>query len=131
METHYLELSVLVVLELELLSSSESDSTVLTDSFLACKLFCLDLDCVLVCLEGRGGESPLPESGDQEDLHSGDICSPPEVSLLVMMTLLSLLIMITVVILTKSISLLQESMYYLFTSKVQQVEFQSWAILKT
>ena len=66
METHYLELSVLVVLELELLSSSESDSTVLTDNFLACKLFCLDLDCVLVCLEGRGGESPLPESGDQE-----------------------------------------------------------------
>lgn len=94
---------MLVVLELELFSSSESDSTVLTDSFLAWRLF-LDLDCVFDCdcLDWRGGESPLPESGDQEDLVSGD-CSPL-VSLLVMMTLLSLLIMITVVILIESTS---------------------------
>ena len=107
----YLELRVLVVLELEWFSSSESDSSVLTDSFRAqdtaptpCALF----------LAGRGrealvpcAESPVPVlaallAGDHWVAGAG--AGSAVSAVLVMMTLLSWLITITVVMLPPLLS---------------------------
>ena len=100
---------MLVVLELELFSSSESDSTVLTDNFLfCCSLLFLYLltpavvFAVSLYFDVDTGESPAPESGDEDHLDVDAAAadeSLTELLLLVMMTLLSLLIIITVVIL--------------------------------
>jgi hypothetical protein len=61
-----LELNVDVVLELELFSSSESDSTVLTDDFLV--LF-IRLFTGLLC---RKGDSGVPDEIMSEDLEDKD-----------------------------------------------------------
>ena len=62
-----LELSVEVVLELELLSSSESDSTVLTEDFRVLLLLTL-----LLFLVWRNGDSELPEEIMSEDFDDKD-----------------------------------------------------------
>ena len=106
----YLELRVLVVLELEWFSSSESDSSVLTDSFRA-QPAAEPTPCALF-LAGRGrealvpcAESPVPVlaallAGDHWVAGAGS----GSAVVLVMMTLLSWLITITVVMLPPLLS---------------------------
>ena len=108
----YLELRVLVVLELEWFSSSESDSSVLTDSFRA-QPAAEPTPCALF-LAGRGrealvpcAESPVPVlaallAGDHWVAGAGSGSAVSAV--LVMMTLLSWLITITVVMLPPQLS---------------------------
>ena len=108
----YLELRVLVVLELEWFSSSESDSSVLTDSFRA-QPAAEPTPCALF-LAGRGrealvpcAESPVPVlaallAGDHWVAGAGSGSAVSAV--LVMMTLLSWLITITVVMLPPLLS---------------------------
>ena len=134
----YLELRVLVVLELEWFSSSESDSSVLTDSFRA-QPAAEPTPCALF-LAGRGrealvpcAESPVPVlaallAGDHWVAGAGAVSA-----VLVMMTLLSWLITITVVMLPPLLSSSVSSHKYPvrgFTFHISPSQLWLWSALR-